>query len=292
MFPLINGLFQVVKQVPMRSISGNLQRDELLVEKILEKNLTSSISSQEKIQLAITSSRLALLNPYRGTGVAIFGEVTSESALRTIRKKMLETEVGREILKKRSNLFENIIVNNHSFKDGTVGKLLQDCIPEERAPIRLIKDPELAFIMRRYRDAHDIVHALTQLPVSVAGEVALKWFESAATALPMTTLAATFGMLRCEENSEKLLADWIPWAATAGKRGAFYLTIQYENYLNYDVNDFRSQVLKWPDLPETLKDPASLSEHFKLAIIQAEREGRDPIALHKQYEKLLKNTHK
>ena len=102
MFPLINGLFQVAKQVPMRRISGDLQRDELLVEKILEKNLTSSISSQEKFQLALTSSRLALLNPYRGTGVAIFGEVTSESALRTIRKKMLETEVGREILKKRS----------------------------------------------------------------------------------------------------------------------------------------------------------------------------------------------
>ena len=68
----------------------------------------------------------------------------------------------------------------------------------KRPPVKLILDPELAFVMQRYRDTHDLLHTVFGVPVSVSGEVALKWFEMVQTGLPMTVLAAFFGGLRAE----------------------------------------------------------------------------------------------
>ena len=54
----------------------------------------------------------------------------------------------------------------------------------ERPPVRLIVDPELAFVMQRYRETHDLLHTVYGIPVSVGGEVALKWFEMVQTLGP------------------------------------------------------------------------------------------------------------
>ena len=39
--------------------------------------------------------------------------------------------------------------------------------------------------MCRYRQVHDFWHVLCDLPPTVLGEVALKWFELKATGLPV-----------------------------------------------------------------------------------------------------------
>lgn len=46
--------------------------------------------------------------------------------------------------------------------------------PEERQPVRFVADPELAYVLQRYREAHDFWHVLCGLPTTVHGELALK----------------------------------------------------------------------------------------------------------------------
>ena len=68
--------------------------------------------------------------------------------------------------------------------------------PDSRLPVHFIDDPELVYVMLRYRQIHDLMHTLLGMPPNMLGEVAVKWVEFIQTGLPMCGLAAIFGPLR------------------------------------------------------------------------------------------------
>ncbi len=70
-----------------------------------------------------------------------------------------------------------------------------DFSAEDRTPTKYVPDLELAYIMQRYRETHDTLHVLLNYDVTVAEELAVKWFEMIQLGLPSTALAAFFGPL-------------------------------------------------------------------------------------------------
>ena len=48
---------------------------------------------------------------------------------------------------------------------------------DDRPKVKFIPDLELAYIMQRYKETHDILHVLLGFDISVAEELAVKWFE-------------------------------------------------------------------------------------------------------------------
>jgi len=62
--------------------------------------------------------------------------------------------------------------------------------------VQYIDDVELAYIMQRYREVHDILHAMLLMPTTMLGEVSVKWVEGLQTRLPMCIGAAIFGASR------------------------------------------------------------------------------------------------
>lgn len=55
---------------------------------------------------------------------------------------------------------------------------------------------ELAYVMQRYREVHDIYHAALSMPTTMLGEVTVKWVEALQTHLPMCISGALFGAMR------------------------------------------------------------------------------------------------
>ena len=51
---------------------------------------------------------------------------------------------------------------------------------EGRPAVKYVDDPELAYVMLRYREVHDFVHVLTGIETSVEGELVLKMAAPAA----------------------------------------------------------------------------------------------------------------
>lgn len=51
--------------------------------------------------------------------------------------------------------------------------------PDDRPPVRFVDDPELAYVARRAREAHDLWHVLFGCPTTVLGELAIKAIEFA-----------------------------------------------------------------------------------------------------------------
>ena len=65
---------------------------------------------------------------------------------------------------------------------------------DTRRPVKFVDDAELAYVMTRYREAHDLMHVLIgALPISALGELVVKVFEARQTRLPMCALASIGG---------------------------------------------------------------------------------------------------
>jgi len=74
--------------------------------------------------------------------------------------------------------------------------LLQRASPDERPPVQFVDDVELAYIMRRYREIHDLVHVVLGQPTNMLGEVTVKMFEGLQTGLFMCTTGGILGAVR------------------------------------------------------------------------------------------------
>lgn len=72
----------------------------------------------------------------------------------------------------------------------------QNVTPDSRQAVQFVDDVQLAYVMTRYRECHDLVHTVLGMPTTMLGEVSVKWFEALNTGLPMCYGGAIFGALR------------------------------------------------------------------------------------------------
>ena len=56
--------------------------------------------------------------------------------------------------------------------------MLQQAHPDERLPVQYVDDAELAYVMRRYREIHDITHVILGMNTNMIGEVTVKVISS------------------------------------------------------------------------------------------------------------------
>ena len=110
--------------------------------------------------------------------IATFGEVTAEPALHRIYKTMMSDPEGAEILAEKPRINSSIINLRELslLPNGTLGKAYYEFLrvnnvtPDSRLPVRFIEDPELAYVMQRYREVHDLIHTVTGQPTNMLGE--------------------------------------------------------------------------------------------------------------------------
>lgn len=117
--------------------------------------------------------------------------------------------------------------------------------PDTRDPVRHVDDPELAYVLQRYRESHDFMHVLAgALPTVREGEIAVKAFEFAALGLPMTGLACGSAVtLRHREEWRRFWTVLGPWAVRSGlKVGPEVLCVRWEEELEGDLEELRARL--------------------------------------------------
>lgn len=72
----------------------------------------------------------------------------------------------------------------------------QNVTPDTRMSVKFLKDPELMYVMTRYRECHDLIHTVLGMPTNMLGEVTVKWIEAINIGLPMCYGGAVFGAMR------------------------------------------------------------------------------------------------
>lgn len=209
----------------------------------------------EKVFIAVDASIRALGDPRRADLVGVVGETTSGHALSRIRDRMRRDETGSAILSERPRI-DNSIRDSLEEADGdSFGGHYARYLdrhgfqPEERTPVRFVDDDELAYVMQRYREVHDLWHVLFGLPPTLAGEIALKNIELVQTGLPMCAMSASFGLLRANSRTGRALLRMVPWALKSGRRAADLMCVKYEDHFGEPIASVREnlRIEPWVD---------------------------------------------
>src|SRR5512141_2422356 len=66
----------------------------------------------------------------------------------------------------------------------------------QAAATRHVDDPDMAYLMRRFRQTHDVWHALLGLGVTGHEEVIIHWFSFGQLRLPVSAMIMLFGSLK------------------------------------------------------------------------------------------------
>ncbi len=204
-----------------------------------------------KVLIAADAGWRALTNPREARLVGVVGEATGHAALARIRARMRQSASGRTILHERP------IINTSTLPLERLSALPSDTLggayasflarhsfsPDERSDVQFVDDEELAYVMTRYRQVHDIWHVLYGLPPSFLGEVALKWLEAAQTGLPMCALGAAAGGLRLDAEKRALVTRHaLPGAARHARSGVDLMSIYYEREMDRPLEALRDEL--------------------------------------------------
>jgi ubiquinone biosynthesis protein COQ4 len=211
----------------------------------------------QRVGLAVHSAATAFSDPTRADAVAALGEVTGHVALTNMYDRMMSDPTGQRILRDRPIVSKATLPIDdflRAAKDDdntslTFGKAYGAFLmkhgfdPDERDQIKYIPDPELAYVMLRYRQCHDFWHVLTGLPPTVLGELGLKWLELLQTGLPIAALSATVGSLRLSsQNRDVLINHYLPWAVRMSTQSADLMNVYYEEEFDTDLLSLRDRL--------------------------------------------------
>ncbi|GFT07269.1 ubiquinone biosynthesis protein COQ4 homolog, mitochondrial [Nephila pilipes] len=211
----------------------------------------------QKTLLTLGSSVLCITDPFRHDMIAVLGETTGYTSAKQIREKMLNDPEGNAILNDKPRINSNTLDYKFlaSLPHGTLGHayltFLKDnnVTPDTRRPVHFVDDFNLAYIIQRYREVHDLNHALLGMPTNMLGEVAVKWIEAMQTGLPMCVAGALLGPIRLRKKQrEKYLKYYLPWAVNCGDQAKFLMNVYFEKRWQQDVNELRRE-LNIPDFP-------------------------------------------
>jgi ubiquinone biosynthesis protein COQ4 len=193
----------------------------------------------------------AIADPERGDLVAGLGDVTGGRQLERIRVRLMATTSGRQLLEEKPLITNERIgfASLHELPDGSMGKLYAEYMnthsfnADERTIVKNIMCPDTAYVMARHRQIHDFWHVLSDLPPTILGEVALKWFEWKLTGLPVGGFSSLLGPLKLPPNEVRLLVRvYLPWVRRSTCRCEDLLSFRYEQNLHRPVEEIRREL--------------------------------------------------
>ena len=108
--------------------------------------------------------------------------------------------------------------------------------------------------MTRYRETHDLIHTVLDMPTNMLGEISVKWIEAINIGLPMCyggkdfsfnffSSGAIFGPLRLKPKHRELYRRYyLPWAIETGKNAKSLMSVYWEERWNQDADELRSEL--------------------------------------------------
>ena len=204
----------------------------------------------QKAILAAGSSVMGLYDPWRADMVAVNGEVTGGPALQSLRARMRAHPEGRRILEDRPRLSTRTVDFDHlrELPPDTVGRTyaiyndVYHISPDSREEVRFVDDEDLAFVIQRYREIHDVVHSMLEMPTNMVGEVAVKWVEALQTGLPMCIGGAIFGPLRFTTKQANKFRVIRPWVVDTATHAELFMNVYFEERWEQSMEDFRREM--------------------------------------------------
>lgn len=132
-------------------------------------------------------------------------EITGRPRFRALVRELAETPEGRRLLAERPELSSQQVDYDHLRRlpettlGGTYARHLDRngiTADYQAAATQLVEDPDVAYLMRRFRQTHDIWHVLLGIGITGHEEVLIHWFSYGQLRLPVSALIMLFGTMK------------------------------------------------------------------------------------------------
>ncbi len=178
-------------------------------------------------------------------------ELTGRGRFRQIRQADFNGDEGRALLTDRPELCSDQVDYDalRALPEGTLGKAYARHLDDnglsadyQAAATRYIDDPEMAYLMRRFRQTHDVWHALTGLGTNGHEEVIIHAFSWGQLRLPVSAMVVLFGTLKhiIGEGRWGALRHALGEAYRHGRDAAPLLPVYWERHWDKPLNQVRA----------------------------------------------------
>lgn len=132
-------------------------------------------------------------------------EITGRSRYRALLRDYARSADGRRILAERPELssshvdYDRLRGMEPSTLGGAYARHLdsnQLTADSQAAATTYVDDPDIAYLMRRFRQTHDVWHALLGLGVAGHEEVLIHWFSFGQLRLPVSAMIMVLGSMK------------------------------------------------------------------------------------------------
>ncbi len=179
-------------------------------------------------------------------------EITGRPRYRRLLAEMKATPEGQRILTERPELSSEHVDYDHlralpaSTLGGAYARHLDDnklTADYQAAATRHVDDPEMAYLMRRFRQTHDVWHALMGIGITGHEEVLTHWFSYGQLRLPVSALIMVFGTMKhmLLERRWEALRHSLREAYRAGRNAAPLLSVCWEDLWEQPLDDVRAR---------------------------------------------------
>jgi ubiquinone biosynthesis protein COQ4 len=201
-----------------------------------------------KLLLPTLSAFGSILHPERADLVALstetIGYITYEKLLAQLKA---DTE-GRRILNCRPRISSQTLLRAGRCQTGTLGKSYATFMeanrfkPDDRPPVRFIRDEETRFVATRAREIHDLLHILFDCPTTIKGELTIKGIEFIQYGLPIYWASTYFAANRLSAADRYILdSKLLPWAVQVGSRVPSLICCDYEQMFHLPLEQIRDE---------------------------------------------------
>ncbi|KAL7637293.1 UNVERIFIED_CONTAM: hypothetical protein RMT77_012018 [Armadillidium vulgare] len=219
------------------------------VDKLYEDHIPTNFI--QKSFLSVGSALTSITDPRRHDAIAVLGETTGYYALKNIYNQMLKDSEGGKIIADKPRINSKTVDINklaampHDSLGHSYWQFLSvnKVTPDSRLPVRFVDNQELAYVMQRYREVHDLFHTILGMPTNMLGEVAVKWIEATQTGLPMCISGALFGPLRFRPKQRATYINkLLPWTLRTCRNAKPLMTVYFERRWEQNIQDLRNEL--------------------------------------------------
>jgi ubiquinone biosynthesis protein COQ4 len=177
-------------------------------------------------------------------------EITGRPRYRQLLADMAATPEGRRLMAERPELSSDHVdydalraLPASTFGGAYVRHLDGNNITADyqAAATRHVDDPDMAYLMRRFRQTHDVWHALLGIGITGHEEVLIHWFSYGQLRLPVSALIMVFGSMKhlVLERRWDALRHSMMEAYRNGRDAAPLMPVYWEDQWEHPLEDVR-----------------------------------------------------
>jgi ubiquinone biosynthesis protein COQ4 len=158
-----------------------------------------------ELYLTLRAIVLVLHDSNRTEQIHLVEETTGRRRLARALRELFDGEEGRALLRDRPELCRAQVDFDalRALPEGTLGRAYVDHLDRngitadlQARPTRHVEDPDVSYLVRRFRQTHDIWHPLLDLGIAPHEEVIIHAFSFGQLQLPVSALVVFFGSIK------------------------------------------------------------------------------------------------